>query len=343
MICLGIESSCDETALALTRHGRLLDAVLASQIDLHAIFGGVVPELASREHQRFIGPLFDELLLRNNLRPDAIDIIAVARGPGLLGSLLVGMAFAKGLALSLGKPIIGINHLHAHLLAVGLEQELFFPSIGLAVSGGHTELYRMDSPWRFTRLGRTLDDAAGETFDKVGHALGLRYPAGRMLDELARKAKKADQPLPRPYLDNDNMDFSFSGLKTAAIARAREIGLMDKIPDSEKLAAFSLALNEAIAAVLRVKTERALRFNSDVNTLYVAGGVAANSMVRAQLADLMAKRHGCFGAPSPGLCGDNAAMIAYAGWLLGSRGLRHGLGLEAIPRGRPVPADFLSS
>lgn len=341
MLCLGIESSCDETALALTRHGRLLDAVLASQADLHAIFGGVVPELASREHQRFIGPLFDELLGRNKLRPEAIDLIGVARGPGLLGSLLVGMAFAKGLALALGKPLVGVNHLHAHLLAAGLEQELVFPAIGLVVSGGHTELYRMDSPCHFTRLGRTLDDAAGETFDKVGHALGLPYPAGRILDELAQNAPACGAPLPRPYLDNDNLDFSFSGLKTAAIARAKELGLnADISAGTEKLHSFSRALNEAITSTLRIKTERALARNPDINTLYVAGGVAANRMVRAQLAGLMGKRHGRFGAPSPRLCGDNAAMIAHAAWLLKVRGCQHNLDVEAIPRGRPIPDDY---
>lgn len=346
MICLGIETSCDETALALTRQGRLLAAVLASQIDLHAIFGGVVPELASREHQRFIGPLFDELLRRAQICPQDIDLIAVTRGPGLLGSLLIGTAFAKGLALSLGKPIIGVNHLHAHLLAAGLDpnrdQRLEFPALGLVVSGGHTEIYRMDSPWQFSRLGRTLDDAAGETFDKVGHALGLPYPAGRALNELAQKALSPIASLPRPYIDNDNLDFSFSGLKTAAINLAHEFGISATVKEQNKLASFSLAFNEAIACTLREKTKRALNRHPDISTLYLAGGVAANSIIRAELTDLMRNRKGSMFAPDLSLCGDNAAMIAYAGWLLHKHGMRHNLDFEAIPRGRPIPDDFIS-
>ena len=216
MLCLGIESSCDETALALVENGRLLASVLASQADVHALFGGVVPELASREHYRYIGPLFDELMRRCRCRSADIDLVSVARGPGLLGSLLVGVAFAKGLALGLGVPFLGLNHLHAHLLAVGLERELSFPCLGLLVSGGHTHIYRLEAPWRCLPLGRTLDDAAGEAFDKVGKLLGLAYPGGGLMDALAT-AGKADAGLfPRPYLDNDNLDFSFSGLKTAA-------------------------------------------------------------------------------------------------------------------------------
>lgn len=216
MLCLGIESSCDETALALVEDGRLLGSVLASQSNVHALFGGVVPELASREHYRYVGPLFDELMQRCGTKPADLDLVAAARGPGLLGSLLVGVAFAKTLALGLGAPFLGVNHLHAHLLAVGLEHELVFPALGLLVSGGHTHLYRLESPWRCLLLGRTLDDAAGEAFDKVGKLLGLAYPGGQLLDALARTGAASPKLFPRPYLDNDNLDFSFSGLKTAA-------------------------------------------------------------------------------------------------------------------------------
>lgn len=338
MICLGIETSCDETALALWRQGRIVDAVLASQADLHAIFGGVVPEMASREHLRFIGPLFDELLARNDLAPQAIDLIAVTRGPGLLGSLLVGAAFAKALALALNIPIIGVNHLHAHLLACGLKNEIPFPCLGLVVSGGHTELYRMQSPREMIRLGRTLDDAAGEVFDKFGQAVGLPYPAGRMLDELGREASHADQPLPRPYLDNDNLDFSFSGLKTAAIARARALGLLCGA-NRAALAPLARSLNEAAAHALCAKVERALARNADLRGLCLAGGVAANSFIRQTLQDAMRARRLPFLAPDIPLCADNAAMIAHAGALLAQAGLRHGLEFEAIPRGRPIPDD----
>ncbi|MCL2123838.1 MAG: tRNA (adenosine(37)-N6)-threonylcarbamoyltransferase complex transferase subunit TsaD, partial [Desulfovibrionaceae bacterium] len=184
MLCLGIESSCDETALALVHDGTLVDAVLASQADMHALFGGVVPELASREHYRFMGPLYDQLMSRNGLTAAELDVVAVARGPGLLGSLLVGVAFAKALALGTHARFVGVNHLHAHLLAVGLQESIPWPCLGLVVSGGHTEIYRMESPMRFTRLGRSLDDAAGEAFDKIAKLLGLPYPGGIHLDAL---------------------------------------------------------------------------------------------------------------------------------------------------------------
>ena len=189
MLCLGIESSCDETALAVVRDGVLLDAVLASQADIHALFGGVVPELASREHYRYLGTLFDQLMQRLDLRPSDLDVVAVSRGPGLLGSLLVGVAFAKALALGCGARFLGVNHLHAHLLAAGLENELRFPALGLLVSGGHTHIYRMESPSRCIVLGKTLDDAAGEAFDKVGKILGLAYPGGKLMDALARQGR----------------------------------------------------------------------------------------------------------------------------------------------------------
>lgn len=339
MICLGIESSCDETAVALVRDGRLLNATLASQANLHAIFGGVVPELASREHLRFIGPLFDELLQKTGLKPGNLDCVAVARGPGLLGSLLTGVAFAKGLALALGIPLVGVNHLHAHLLACGLGHKLVFPALGLVVSGGHTELYRMENPARFARLGRTLDDAVGEAFDKVGHSLGLPYPAGKAIEHLARQATLPAEKLPRPYLDNDNLNFSFSGLKTAAILRAKELGLTAR-PGTE-LAAFCLGFNESIADTLAIKTERALKREPDLDCLYLAGGVAANGLVRQRLAELMTKRGGRLYVPDVSLCADNAAMVAYAGWLLLQFGYAHDLALESIPRGRKIPLDYV--
>lgn len=348
MLCLGIESSCDETALALVRDGRLVSAVLASQADVHALFGGVVPELASREHLRYMGALYDELLRRAELRGGDVDVVAVARGPGLLGSLLVGVAFAKALALGLGRPLVGINHLHAHLLAVGLEAELPFPSLGLLVSGGHTHLCRMEAPWRILTLGRTLDDAAGEAFDKVGKLLGLAYPGGRLMDALARRGRAAAVAFPRPYLDNGNLDFSFSGLKTAAATYlARNLAGQDwprplKRPEDapQALADMCAAFNLAVVDTLCAKASRALERNPDVRTLVLAGGVAANSLLRERVTALMAGRGGQALMPSPALCTDNAAMIAYAGWLLGRAGYRHGLAMEAVPRGRAIPDDM---
>lgn len=350
MLCLGIESSCDETALALVEDGRLVDAVLASQADVHALFGGVVPELASREHYRFVGALFDELMRRSGRANADIDLVSVARGPGLLGSLLVGVAFAKGLALGLGKPFLGVNHLHAHLLAVGLEHELRFPALGLLVSGGHTHLYRMESPWDCRLLGRTLDDAAGEAFDKVGKFLGLAYPGGRLMDALARAGHAQPALFPRPYLDNDNLDFSFSGLKTAATGlAARQLAghewprpLTDIAHAPQALRDYCASFNLAVVETLCAKTKRALDRNPDLTTLIMAGGVACNSLLRESVVALMQERRGEALIPGWQLCTDNAAMIAHAGWLLGRRGYCHNLSMETIPRGKAIPCDMQS-
>ena len=349
MLCLGIESSCDETALALVKDGRLLGSVLASQSDVHALFGGVVPELASREHYRYLGPLFDELMQRCGTEPGSIDLVAAARGPGLLGSLLVGVAFAKTLALGLGAPFLGVNHLHAHLLAVGLEHELAFPALGLLVSGGHTHLYRLESPWRCLQLGRTLDDAAGEAFDKVGKLLGLAYPGGQLMDALARAGVASPGLFPRPYLDNDNLDFSFSGLKTAAAAyiernfdSAQWPRPLRRIEDAPELLRNCCAsFNAAVVDTLCVKVERALKRHPDLRRLLMAGGVASNRLLRERMTKLMQERGGEALMPSRALCTDNAAMIAYAGWLLGSAGYCHDLRMETIPRGKCIPDDML--
>lgn len=284
MLCLGIETSCDETALALVRDGVVIADVMSSQADVHALFGGVVPELASREHYRLIGALCDEVLRRAGVTAADIDVVAVARGPGLLGSLLVGMGFAKGLALATGARLVGVNHLHAHLLAAGIAEELLYPALGLLVSGGHTHIYRMESPRHMPLLGRTLDDAAGEAFDKVAKQLGLAYPGGRTIDELGRKGRVNPTMFPRPYVDNDNFDFSFSGLKTAAglvvqgnpalAAAARTVATGSALsadasnpdgtepdsalPDGSDLYDMCASFNHAVADTLRIKLERAL-------------------------------------------------------------------------------------
>jgi N6-L-threonylcarbamoyladenine synthase len=345
MLCLGIETSCDETALALVEDGRLVASALASQAGMHALFGGVVPELASREHCRYMGPLFDEVMARSGRAPSDIDFVAVARGPGLLGSLLVGVAFAKSLALGLGTGFLGVNHLHAHLLVAGMEHSFSFPALGLLVSGGHTHLYRMEAPWKFVPIGRTLDDAAGEAFDKLGKVLGLAYPAGRAIDRLAQEGRADPALFPRPYLDNDNLDFSFSGLKTAAVAHVGQnphlFQAASKHPNAlqalrDCCASFSLALVDTIC----VKTGRALDKNPDLRNLVLAGGVAANSLLRSKISALMRKRGGIAHIPSPALCTDNAIMIAYAGWMLGKAGFSHPLEMEAIPRGRKMPDDM---
>ncbi|CAK7013619.1 MAG: tRNA N6-adenosine threonylcarbamoyltransferase [Desulfovibrio sp.] len=342
MLCLGIETSCDETALALVEEGKLVASVMSSQADLHALFGGVVPELASREHARLIGPLYDLLLSKTKFTVRDVDVVAFARGPGLLGSLLVGASFAKALAVGLGKPVLGVNHLHAHLLAAGLEEDLLFPALGLLVSGGHTHIYLIRSPRDFTPLGRTIDDAAGEAFDKVGKLLGLPYPAGRLIDEMAQRGRAAPSPFSLPYVHNDNLDFSFSGLKTAAatvLAQRPEITAREGEHARETLD-FCAALQTTIAETLRLKVARALEGRPEIRSVIAAGGVAANSSVRAVMKDLAAEKGLAVHIPRPALCTDNGGMIAYTGWLLAKEGARHGLGVSCIPRGMPIPDDM---
>ena len=310
MLCLGIESSCDETALAVVRDGVLLDAVLASQADIHALFGGVVPELASREHYRYLGTLFDQLMQRLDLRPSDLDVVAVSRGPGLLGSLLVGVAFAKALALGCGARFLGVNHLHAHLLAAGLENELRFPALGLLVSGGHTHIYRMESPSRCIVLGKTLDDAAGEAFDKVGKILGLAYPGGKLMDALARQGRADARLFPRPYLDNDNLDFSFSGLKTAVI---NEVHNAEQKGQPVNVADMAASFQERIDQILAKKLLSAAS-DTGAKQVVLAGGVAANGRLRQLVNDGAQKLGARVFLPELKYCGDNGAIIAAQGY-----------------------------
>lgn len=351
MLCLGIETSCDETALALVSEEGLLAHSLATQADVHALFGGVVPEIASREHLRILPGLFDDVMEQGGVAPRDIDVVAVTRGPGLLGSLLVGLSFAKGLCLSCGVGLLGVNHLWAHLLAPGIEQEMEFPALGLLVSGGHTHTYLMKSFHDFNLLGRTLDDAAGEAFDKVAKLLNFSYPGGRFIDELGRGVEPDRKMFPRAYIDNDNLDFSFSGLKTAVARHVQanrdlvpekmvatdDIGLLKR---DRRLAEVCASFNWSVADTLRVKVERALDRVPEVRSLVVAGGVAANSFLRAAMADLALQRGLRLTLPGTEFCTDNGAMIAHAGYLLAKAGFRHDLGLEAIPRGRTVPLDW---
>lgn len=341
MLCLGIETSCDETALALVKDGGVSASVMSSQADLHALFGGVVPELASREHGRLIGPLYDLLLKKAGISAGDINIVAFARGPGLLGSLLVGAAFAKALALGLSRPIIGINHLHAHLLAAGIENELRFPALGLLVSGGHTHIYHIRSPRAFEAMGRTIDDAAGEAFDKVGKLLGLPYPAGKLIDDLARTGRGIPGLFRCPYMANDNLDFSFSGLKTAAATYIEQTPeLCARENGNTALPDFCASLQNVIAETLRRKLERAIDKTPGIASLLLAGGVAANSGVRSAITALAEERRLPLSMPSPALCTDNGAMIAYAGWLAVKEGGRHPLSVSCVPRGTRVPEDI---
>lgn len=356
MLVLGIETSCDETGIALydTERG-LLSHALHSQVAMHAEYGGVVPELASREHLRLLPGLAQALFSQAGIRPAELDGIAVARGPGLLGSLLVGLGFAKGLALATGRPLVGVNHCHAHLLAAGLEADLPLPALGLLVSGGHTQLYLVDDRLNFRLLGRTLDDAAGEAFDKVAKLVNLPYPGGRHVDALASRGVADPQRFARPMLGPASLDFSFSGLKTAvaqAVAgnpRLVARRMADNLPElpagdlaalCDLLASFRLAVVETLVA----KTRRAVEQGGDIRPvcLVAAGGVAANSLLRARLGQLAAELGLELRLPRPDLCTDNAAMIAHTGWRLLRAGRRHDQTLEAVPRGRSVPDDFLA-
>ena len=354
MRVLGIESSCDETALSIVDDNGVRSSVISSQADMHALFGGVVPELASREHARLIGPLFDELLRKTGFdgsAQDNIDCIAVTRGPGLMGSLLVGVAFAKALAAAWNKPLIGVNHLHGHLLAAALENDLSWPALGLLISGGHTHLYRMDSPTDMTVLGRTIDDAAGEACDKFAKMAGLPYPGGALLDELGRRGMADSTMFPRPYTKNDNLDFSFSGLKTAgaqwlAAHPDAHFPAGDE-PAKERLYLASQPLCDAaasyldaIADTLVIKTRRAMDTFAP-QSIVVAGGVAANSVVRIAFAELAKEKKLPLFFPSLKLCGDNAVMIAYTGWHMAKAGRMHDLALSAIPRGQLIPEDWI--
>lgn len=353
MICLGIETSCDETAVALCADGRPLLEKLASQADLHALFGGVVPEIASREHLRRAGPLCTALFAESGLTLADVDVVAVARGPGLLGSLLVGLSLAKGLCLATGKPLLGVDHLHAHLMAATIGREVPYPALGLLVSGGHTQIMLLRSPLDLTVLGRTLDDAAGEAFDKAAKSLNLPYPGGVYIDRLGRGLEPDRTLFPRPYLDNRNLDFSFSGLKTAVAtfvaarphlraAHLPEPGAAIRPEDwPEELRLACASLNWAIADTLRIKLERAMdSLPTPPAALLAAGGVAANARIRDTLAALAASRGLPLFLPEPTLCADNATMIAVTGWRLATAGLVHDLSLDAVPRGRKVPWDY---
>ena len=353
MLVLGIESSCDETALALVDDDGVKASVLSSQADIHALFGGVVPEVASREHARLIGPLLDSLLAKADLGPDPwkrIDRIAVTRGPGLLGCLLVGVAFAKSLSLAHDIPLIGVDHLHGHLLAAGLENDIQWPALGVLISGGHTHLYRMESPTQMEVLGRTIDDAAGEACDKFAKMAGLPYPGGALLDALGKRGKADPHLFPRPYTHNDNLDFSFSGLKTAgalwlsqhpeAHFPAGESPARERLPlASQELCDAAASYLLAVAETLVIKARRAM-LDFHPRCLIVAGGVAANSVVRREFEKLAAERRIPLLVPALSLCGDNAVMIAKAGWHMAQAGRCHDLALSAIPRGQAIPEDW---
>ena len=313
MIVLGVESSCDETGLALydTERGLLAHA-LHSQVAMHEEYGGVVPELASRDHVKRAIPLLEKILLDSGLALSAIDAIAYTQGPGLAGALLVGASIANGLALSLGKSVLGIHHLEGHLLSPMLSKNApEFPFIALLVSGGHTQLMRVDDVGEYTLLGETLDDAAGEAFDKSAKLLGLGYPGGPAISRLAEHGDPSVYALPRPMLHSKNLDFSFSGLKTAVLTLVKNHP--GELNENDK-ANIARSFVEAIVDVLVAKCQTALK-ETKLKRLVIAGGVGANAQLRAALNSAASKKHFQVFYPELELCTDNGAMIAFAGAL----------------------------
>lgn len=333
MLILGIESSCDETAAAVARDGReILSSIIASQIELHRPFGGVVPELASREHLENIGPVVDAALEQAAVDIKRIDAIAVTRGPGLIGALHVGVSYAKALAYGLGVPFVGVNHIEGHVFSVVFENpKIEFPALALIVSGGHTNLFHIPEAGRYRVVSRTRDDAAGEAFDKVAKMLGLGYPGGPVIDRLAAEGDPSAVKFTTPKISDGRPDFSFSGIKTAVAKHVRENGIepLSNLDNTSK-AVIDLCASFQFAAVkmLITGTEKAAKYLRP-KTLIVAGGVACNSTLRAEI-DKLGGRLGCaVHFPSPHLSTDNAAMIAAAGFHHLRNGERAGLDMSA--------------
>jgi N6-L-threonylcarbamoyladenine synthase len=329
MRVLAIETSCDETAASVVEDGRrVLSDVVATQIEIHRRWGGVVPELASRNHVVQVMPVVDEALSRAAVGAEGLDGLAVTSGPGLVGALLVGVQVAKALAFAWRKPLVGVNHLEGHLLAALLaERPPAFPYLGLVVSGGHTSLYDARGPGDYRLLGRTRDDAAGEAFDKGAKLLGLPYPGGVAIDRLARDGDREAIRFPKAIVKGADLDFSFSGLKTALLHHVRRSG----VPEGRALADLCASYQEAIVRALVEKAFRAAR-RLQHPRLVLAGGVAANSRLRAAAVERAGEYEGMeVFVPEARLCTDNAAMIAVAGTHALRRGDRAGPELSADP------------
>jgi N6-L-threonylcarbamoyladenine synthase len=328
MHVLGIETSCDETGVAVyAGQGGLLAYALYSQVALHARYGGVVPELASRDHVRKLLPLIQEVMHAAGMRFGDIDGVAYTAGPGLIGALLVGALCGRGLAWAWGVPAIGIHHMEGHLLAPMLEPESpGFPFLALLVSGGHSLLVEVAAVGRYRVLGDSIDDAVGEAFDKTATLLGLPYPGGPALEELARQGDPGRYRFPRPMTNRPGLDFSFSGLKTFALNTWRESG-----QDGQARADIARAFEEAAVDTLAIKCRRAVQ-QTGIRRLVVAGGVGANRRLRARLTTLMEEEDGRVFYPRPEFCTDNGAMIAYAGHCRLQAGQADPLAVNVTPR-----------
>lgn len=329
IITLGIESSCDETSASVILNGReVLSNIINSQIDIHKKFGGVVPEVASRKHVEVVSAVIKEAVDEAGIKFEDVDVIAATYGPGLVGALLVGLSTAKGLAMSLNKPFVGVNHIEGHICANYIaNKDLEPPFTCLVVSGGHTHLIHVKGYGEYEILGRTRDDAAGEAYDKIARAIGLGYPGGPKIDKLARSGNKNAIEFPRAYLEEGSFDFSFSGVKSAVLNYLNKMKMQNTEVDSADVAA---SFQQSVVEVLSNKAVRAAKHNN-TNTLCLAGGVAANSALRAEL-EMLCSREGInFLYPPTVLCTDNAAMIACAGYYEFINGRVSELSLNAIP------------
>jgi N6-L-threonylcarbamoyladenine synthase len=333
MLVLGIETSCDETAAAIVRDGReILSSVIASQIATHKRFGGVVPELASREHLDKIVPVVEEAFERAKMEPHDIDGIAVTVGPGLVGSLLVGVSYAKAMAFALQKPLVGVNHIEGHVYSVAFDNPpVEYPALALVVSGGHSNLFYVPEPGKYKVIARTRDDAAGEAFDKVAKMLGLGYPGGPIIEQLAREGNPRAVKFSLPRMGDGSPDFSFSGLKTAVTKHVRETGLLPLTngeQPSQAIKDLAASFQSVVVRSLVGTTER-VAGEYPARTLIVAGGVACNGALR-EASRQAAERLGIPAYfPSPHLSTDNAAMIAAAGAVKLQAGERAGFDLNA--------------
>ena len=336
MIILGIETSCDETSASVVEDGiKVHSNIVASQQELHSRFGGVVPEIACRAHTDTIITVIDKAVTEANIKINEINAISVANTPGLIGALLIGLTAAKTLSWILRVPLITINHLHAHIYASKIEHEdIDYPAISLVVSGGHTSLFLTQSETRHTQVGGTIDDAAGEAFDKVGKILGLGYPAGPEIDTISQKGNEKAILFPRSYLKKDSLDFSFSGVKTAVLYHCRgqdskNAGEMPELKEGE-IADLAASFQEAVVDVLVNKTIFAATRYS-VKSIILGGGVACNSRLRQKLTDAAKQRDIPLYYPSKKLCMDNAAMVAGLAYYKYDEKEFSGLEVEAMP------------
>ncbi len=310
MLLLAIETSCDETAAAVVQDGRkIISSVISSQIAIHAAYGGVVPEIASRAHLQSVAPVINQALQEAGIGMDALEGIAVTRGPGLSGALLVGFSAAKAISFARKIPFVGVHHIEGHLFAPFLEQPVAFPFLALVVSGGHTHLYHVEGFGRYTTLGRTIDDAAGEAYDKCAKIMGMPYPGGHIIDRMAQNGNPDAIRFPRPLLRDGSLNFSFSGLKTAVMQHVMKNPVSIPSQAGDDLCA---SFQDAVCHVLASKTEAAI-MQTGATRLVVAGGVACNSGLRLRMSKLCMQLGVELSIPNPDLCGDNAAMLAVPG------------------------------